>query len=113
MKWNFIIILFFLFSCSSGNTKENPNTLIDKNTFIKVLQEVHLSESEFHLTKYNRKETAEKLLLSDYETIFSENNITKEDFDNTLKYYSNHPDELEVIYEEVLEGLLLIQLESD
>ena len=113
MKWNFIIILFFLFSCSSRKTQENLNTLIDKNTFIKVLQEVHISESEFHLTKYNRKETAEKLLLSDYETIFSENNITKEDFENTLKYYSNHPDELEIIYDKVLERLLFIQLESE
>ena len=113
MKWNFIIILFFLFSCSTRKTQENSNTLIEKNTFIKVLQEVHISESEFHLTKYNRKETAEKLLLSEYETIFSEKNIAKEEFDNTLKYYSNHPDELEVIYDEVLEGLFFIQLESD
>ena len=58
MKWNFIIILFFLFSCSSINTKENSNTLIDQNTFIKVLKEVHISESDFHLTKYNQNQNA-------------------------------------------------------
>ena len=67
--------------------------IISEELFTNILMKIHLVESEFQLNKINN---------SDYQEILSEYNVSKTDFENTLQYYSERPELLENIYEEIL-----------
>ena len=91
MKNIYFLFLFLLFSCSEKqNTDEN---IISKDQFTNILEKIYLVESDFKLNRVNN---------SDYQEILSDHNISKTDFENTLRYYSERPGLLENIYEEIL-----------
>ena len=103
MKNIYFLFLLILFSCSEQqNTDKN---IISKEQFTNILEKIHLVESEFQLNKINNTERYENKLSSDYHQIFSEYKVSKTDFENTLQYYSERPDLLEKMYEEMLINL--------
>lgn len=103
MKNIYFLFVLILFSCSEKqNIDEN---IISKEQFTNILKEIHLAESEFQLNRINNTERYENKLASDYQEIFSEYNVSKIDFENTLQYYSERPELLENMYEEILFNL--------
>ena len=100
MKNIYFLFLLILFSCSE---KQNiDKNIIPKEQFTNILEKIHLAESEFQLNRINNTERYKNKLASDYQEIFSEYNVSKTDFENTLQYYSERPELLENIYEEIL-----------
>ena len=103
MKNIYFLLGLILFSCSEQqNIDEN---IISKEQFTNILEKIHLAESEFQLNKINNPGRYKNKLSSDYQVIFSEYNISKTDFENTLRYYSERTHLLETIYEEILLNL--------
>ena len=103
MKNIYFLFLLILFSCSEKqNIDEN---IISKEQFTNILEKIHLAESEFQLNRINNTERYENKLSSDYHQIFSEYKVSKTDFENTLQYYSERPELLENIYEDILLNL--------
>ena len=88
---NFFYFLSFLILFSCQYQKEGEN-IIPKEQFTNILEEIHLKEPEFQLNRINN---------TDYQEILSEYNVSKTDFENTLQYYSERPDLLEKIYEDI------------
>ena len=88
---NFFYFLSFLILFSCQDQKEGEN-IIPKEQFTNILEEIHLKESEYQLNRINN---------TDYQEILSEYNVSKTDFENTLQYYSERPDLLEKIYEDI------------
>ena len=100
----FLLIILFV-SCSEQKSDITPSDIIDKTTFVLILEEVHMIEAEYQLTKINKKEKSENKLIDDYTKLYSEFKITKSEFENSMNYYSHHSEDLEGIYEEVLSNL--------
>jgi len=88
---NFFYFLSFLILFSCQDQKEGEN-IIPKEQFTNILEEIHLKESESQLNRIDN---------TDYQEILSEYNVSKTDFENTLQYYSERPDLLEKIYEDI------------
>lgn len=103
MKNIYFLFLLILLSCSEKQNRDE--NIISKDQFINILEKIHLAESEFKLTSINNMERYKNKLSSDYHQIFSEYNVSKTDFENTLQYYSERPELLENIYEEILLNL--------
>ena len=103
MKNIYFLFLLILFSCSEQQNIDK--NIISKEQFTNILEKIHLVESEFQLNKINNTERYENKLSSDYHQIFSEYKVSKTDFENTLQYYSERPDLLEKMYEEMLINL--------
>ena len=104
MKLKRLIICCFLLACS--NPKEDiPEGVLPEKELVSILKEVHLAEANFELLKKNEKELAQNTLLSSYQEIYNKYNIDKNEFQQTLEYYSNYPEKLEGIYSKVLEGM--------
>ena len=101
----FALFILSLFSCSENNSQLMSVDVIDKTSFVRILEEVHLIEAEYQLTKINKKEKSVNKLINDYTKLYSKFEITELQFENTMNYYSNHSEELEGIYEEVLINL--------
>jgi len=99
------LIILSLFSCSENESQLISIDVIDKTSFVRILEEVHLIEAEYQLTKINKKEKSANKLINDYTKLYSKFEITELQFENTMNYYSNHSEELEGIYEEVLINL--------
>ena len=88
MKHIYLLSFLILFSCSEKQDKD----IIPKEQFTNILEEIYLKKSEYQFNKINN---------SDYQEILSEYNVSKTDFENTLQYYSERPDLLEKIYEDI------------
>jgi hypothetical protein len=93
-----------LLSCGNPKT-EIPQDILSENIFIDLLKDIHLAEAKFELHKTKGMENAKNELAHNYSTIYETHEITPDDFDKTLAYYAQHPEQLEKIYTSVLEQL--------
>ena len=104
MKISSLILCLILLSC--GDTKtEIPKDILSENSFISLLKDIHLAEAKFELHKTKGMGNAKNELAHNYSTIYGTHEITLDDFDKTLDYYAQHPEQLEKIYTRVLEQL--------
>ena len=104
MKIISFILSLILLSCGNPKT-EIPQDILSENSFINLLKDNHLAEAKFELHKTKGMENAKNELAHNYSTIYETHEITPDDFDKTLAYYAQHPEQLEKIYTSVLEQL--------
>lgn len=97
-----LLFIFIFFSC---NTATNDNGIISNDKFTRIIIDIHLIEAEFENQKLNDEFKANAILQNDYDSIFDLHNITYEDFQKSLKYYSLENNELELIYSKALEEI--------
>ena len=104
MKIILAILSILLLACTTQKTKM-PTDILSEIVFVNILKEVHLEESSFELQKTQGIENARNELTNNYTSIYSKYKISAIDFENTLNYYTQHPEKLEKIYSSVLEQL--------
>ena len=104
MKIASVIFCLIFLSCG-GQKTEIPQDILSKNSFIGLLKDIHLAEAKFELHKTKGVENAKNKLAHNYSAIYETHKITADDFNKTLDYYSQHPEQLEKIYTRVLEQL--------
>jgi hypothetical protein len=94
-----IAAAFVLASCSS-----NDKVLSEKE-MARVLRDIHLADGAYDTQRYaqNRFENIDSLYL--YKGVFEKNGVSREEFVNSLKYYSKYPRRLEDIYTMVVNDL--------
>lgn len=97
----FLSIVFFV-SCKQ-NVEEIPKDVIDKEKFIEVLKDKALAEAALNV---NVKNVPGEKFDSVYNfSVYKENDITKAQYDSTMKYFSSRPGEFKELMESVLEKL--------
>ena len=104
MKIISLILCLILLSCGAPKTKI-PQDILSENSFIDLLKDIHLAEAKFELLKTKGMENAKNELAHNYSAIYETHQITAYDFDKTIDYYAQHPEQLEKIYTRVLEQL--------
>ena len=107
---------FFLFSflvvATSCNEKapQKPGYLIDQEKMVKVMVDMHLVETAHNL-KLLPPDTTDQAYNETFERIYITHEISKADFDSSLFYYSTQTEQMNVIYDKILEQLY--ELESE
>ena len=104
MKIISLILCLILLSCGAPKTKI-PQDILSENSFIDILKDIHLAEAKFELHKTKGMKNSKNELANKYRLIYKTHEVTSDDFDKTLKYYAQRPEELEKIYTLVLEQL--------
>ena len=100
-----ITLLFFLpFACSNPDGRIKRSDIIPEEYLVPLLVDIHLSEGLLILSKVN-KEYPGRDSVSNYTDVINKHGFEKEDFDETIHFYSNKPDELDEIYELVISEL--------
>ncbi len=95
-------LAFILFSCEE---EENvPDYLLEEAKFIEVLTDLQKAESIVRLG-YNRYSDSIYLNDSVYSALFRSQKISRADFDSSMNYYLDRPEQLENIYKQVIESL--------
>jgi len=100
----------FLFSCAQEKKAEKPDYLIDENKMVGIMVDMHIVETAANL-KVFPPDTARQMYEDYFASIFLTNEVTKAEFDSSLYYYSTQTNQMNVIYDRVLENLS--ELESE
>ena len=97
------ILLFLsasiIFSC---NRNKLPDNILDEKTLIEVLTEMHTADAYFRLTTDYESDTLIGEINYTYNQIFKQHGTTKEQFEQSLDYYSKNPKKFREIYEKVV-----------
>lgn len=101
-------LCFFLLSFYSCKQKTQiPPNILDEDKMVELITELEITQSYFKI-----KSAAEDSLFSTnnyqeqiFDTIFSNHNISYEEFNASLKYYSSEPKKIEEIYSKVIVSL--------
>ena len=103
-----LLILFsiaLLFACESGEEEVNkPKRLLEKSTFVSLMVDLHVLEAHFHRL-YLRPQMYVASLDSSSRLLFDKYDVTKDEFNENLNYYSAMPDTIYTIYESALDTI--------
>ncbi|MDG2342446.1 MAG: DUF4296 domain-containing protein [Cytophagales bacterium] len=104
IKYFIILTFFIIISCDD----EKEVNVIEKGKMAKILLEMHLSEESIDMLKF-KKDTLNALFSEKEKEIFEKHSITEKEYRESYSYYFFNPQELEQIYEELIDSLLLYQ----
>ncbi len=104
-----ILLISFLISCSNEISFEQNKSTLDQTTLSKVLADFHIMEVHINQLEMNLANNKDSLNVFK-EMIFLKHNVSEEDFNQSLDYYSNFPNNYHQLYLQVKENLLAIEL---
>ena len=104
-----ILLISFLIGCSNEISFEQNKSTLDEKTLSKVLTDLHIIEVHINQLEINLAKNKDSLNVFK-EMIFLKHNVREEDFNQSLDYYSNFPDNYHQLYLQVKENLLAIEL---
>ncbi len=110
VSWVFILFFLIVISCSEQEKRIRKKDVIPDDELIALLADIHIADGILDMPSYLKKYPGRDSI-SNYNDVIHQHGFTRERFDMTLKYYSNNPDDFELIYEKVLNKLS--QLESE
>ena len=87
-----------------------PEYLIDKDKMVSIMVDMHIVETAANLKIYP-PDSAQQLYQNDFASIYLTHDVSKEKFDSSMFYYATQTDQMNVIYDKVLENLS--ELESE
>ncbi len=106
----FLVLILFVAGCAEPEVEVAPEGLLDKDKFTEVMVDVQLVEG-MKVHKLGPKREKSPDMEAMYANIFAKYGIDQEDFDATYDYYKARPDEMELIYEQVLDSLSKLDVE--
>ena len=97
-----MLIIFSLTACS--DSYKTPDNLIDADKMTNIIYDIHVGDAVIanHQRIYSKHKAKPKAY---YESIYKKYNITREQYDASLEYFSRHPEILEKIYNEITEKI--------
>ncbi len=97
----FVIIVVFMFSCSTE--VKTPEYIIPHDKMVNIIADIHILDGLFTVNNVRRKFAKDSI--DYYNAVFTNYGYTRSDFDTSINFYSNNIDEYDKIYEEVLNRL--------
>ena len=107
------ILTFFIltsFACNSSAPEVIiPPEVMSKDSMVSILVDVHLLEATIDLGIMQG--AIDPKQADKYYPVFKKHNITRQQYDKNLLFYSSHPELLDQIYDKVIAGLSRKQAE--
>jgi hypothetical protein len=98
-----VLSLLVLFAaCSTGDAP--PAELLDRERFKMLLLEAQLIEARVNhelVVEHSSAVPTQRY----YDELFEKEGVTREQFESTFRYYSARPEEMKLIYEEIVTEL--------
>ena len=106
------VLLFLTLSCQNKDIEsKTTQNVLNHNQMVHILKDIRLADSNAKLLKINR-DSMNVLLEHHYDTIFQLHKVEKKVFIESYIYYMEQPDQLNLIFEKVIEELLKLDLEN-
>ncbi len=104
-----LVVVAFL-SCK--DKKVRPKDILSKQDFIDVLCDIHIADAYTE----NKGFQADTLVLTNkknFEKVLSNHKIKKEIFDKTYQFYTQNPEDFDLVYLEVIDKLSQMQADAN
>jgi hypothetical protein len=119
MKRLTIIALLFVLvvSCDHKDKGFMPEPLLTQKEMIDIMTDVQIIEADINFQKNQMREAEEApkdfrgMTQSYYDQLFEHYGVTDSIFSQNMRYYTGHPDQLEIIMDSVTQRLLRKQAE--
>jgi len=113
MKQFLLVFLFVVVACFIGCDEKNqkqPDYLISEENMVDIMVDMHLVETVQNL-KLITPDTTNTNYKEFFESIYKTHGVSKTAFDSSLFYYTSQSEQMNIIYDKVLERLY--ELESE
>ena len=101
-------IIVFVFSIVFYSCKEDkvikPESILSQQKMTNILIEMHLIDAHLNLA-IMPQDSIKMMLVNEYGELFEKEGISQSKFNDSYKWYSNHSDELDAIYENIVNAL--------
>jgi hypothetical protein len=98
----FCALLLFVYACSKPKTKIPPGILTQKE-MIPILVDIHIAQAAAAL--YNTGDTARRTMTDYMPYILKIHEVEKAFYDSSLSFYTQHPEIMQEMYDEVINEL--------
>ena len=103
MKYRYLIILMVLL-CFSCSKEKLPKGILPKDKMVPILVDQHLAETIF-AQRFAVGIKGDNALEDLYLSILKKYKVDQKVFEESVYYYSKHPDKYKPVYDEVLNRL--------
>ena len=108
-KYLYIVFVFFFVSCTQNkNEVKIPEGIIPQAEMVKIIIDYHIAEAAL-LDCQNKKQDINNYTILYYNSILKKYKISRIKFNTSLKFYSDHIELLQKIYEEAGNELSTMQ----
>lgn len=105
-----ICLIFLLTNCSPEKAKLKPS--VPKEKMISVLVDIHLLEARAEELK-ELNDTFITVKRAAYDSIFIHHDVNKDEFLKTFNWYEEHPQEMDLLYEMVVDSFSVLEANSE
>ena len=107
----YVLTCLLLVSCTADTQVAIPDSVLPQDKMVAVMVDVHLLEATMNLNVFNVDRTVAEEPAPGFD-VLKKNGITKQQFDESYNFYSQHPALLNDVYEMVLNELSRMQAET-
>jgi hypothetical protein len=106
-----VFVMLIFFSSCGKKSVDIPRGILSKEELVPVLVDIHLAQASLNL---NQVADTSRFNMSDYTGfILKSHGITKEKYDTSMAFYTEHAELLDEIYQEVINELSKKQSEVE
>lgn len=104
-----LVLAAFLSACKHKGQTPIPSGILQNDQMVQVITDIHLAEAKRDLLM-----TPDSLVRApiNVQKIFDEHHVAKSQYEQSLKFYVEHPELMNKVYDDVLNGLNKKQAES-
>lgn len=100
-----LLIVISSFSCTRRERVKPPEDIINEAKMTDILYDVQIAEAIYQRGGKPSAEEGLKMGRELYNKLFEKHGVTKESFQKSFAWYSNHPRLMNDMYEEIIERL--------
>ncbi len=104
LRSGMLCFLLFATACREEVAVIYPDGLPDQDKFARVLTEMHMIEAMYNHKIVHDRNFSERIYAF-YGEVYDRHEITPEAFHQTLDWHLEHPEELQKVYDRVLDDL--------
>jgi len=112
-KFLILVLVTVCMSCSDEEGAQRmPDGILTKQEMVELLVDIQLIEGGIIIRKLDEKKFGEEINAY-YQKAFKKHGLTKETFEYNMRYYTDNPEILDAVYEEVINEISRQQAESE
>ncbi|MBX7107178.1 MAG: DUF4296 domain-containing protein [Chitinophagales bacterium] len=112
-NWHLFIaaLLVCFFSACVAHPEKVPSGILPEDKMIHILLDVHIAESSVN-SRGMTNQQLNQLVAAKYDTVMKKNGTTFRIFEESFNYYLRHPEQFEMIYQEIVNQLTALEGKS-
>ena len=85
--------------------EQRPDDVMDERQMVEFLKDAYLLEGFYAVETNFNYDSLHPQMVASYDSLLARHNLTREDFERSVEYYTHHTHEYELIHQQVVDYL--------